>query len=145
MPMSITRTSPTRREPGATYRPIFGAWFVVVTLARIAGPSTSPVAALTPDGTSAATTGAPAALIAAMTPTSRLLIIELVLREGNAPGFGSADMMMMTLTGGAERTPGEFESLLARAGLPMTRVAFVQGECTVIVPSWWKMMLVGPV
>ena len=59
---------------------------------------------------------------AAMTPTSRLLIIELVLREGNAPGFGSADMMMMTLTGGAERTPGEFESLLARAGLTMTRV-----------------------
>ena len=40
----------------------------------------------------------------AMTPTSRLLIIELVLREGNAPGFGSADMAMMTLTGGAERT-----------------------------------------
>jgi hypothetical protein len=59
---------------------------------------------------------------AAMTPTSRLLIIELVLREGNAPGFGSADMMMMTLTGGAERTPREFESLLARAGLTMTRV-----------------------
>jgi hypothetical protein len=36
MPMSITRTSPTCRAPGATYRPIFGAWFVVVTLARIA-------------------------------------------------------------------------------------------------------------
>jgi len=59
---------------------------------------------------------------AAMTPTSRLLIIELVLREGNAPGFGSADMVMMTLTGGAERTAREFESLLARAGLTMTRV-----------------------
>ena len=59
---------------------------------------------------------------AAMTPTSRLLIIELVLREGNAPGFGSADMMMMTLTGGAERTAREFASLLARAGLTMTRV-----------------------
>jgi hypothetical protein len=41
-------------------------------------------------------------------PTSRLLIIELVLREGNAPGFGSADMVMMTLTGGAERTAGSF-------------------------------------
>ena len=66
--MSITRTSPTRHAPGATYRPIFGAWFVVVTSARIAGPSTSPVAAFTPEGTSAATTGAPAALIEAMTP-----------------------------------------------------------------------------
>ncbi len=59
---------------------------------------------------------------AAMTPTSRLLIIELVLRDGNAPGFGSADMVMMTLTGGAERTPREFASLLAGAGLTMTRV-----------------------
>src|SRR5205085_7539675 len=59
---------------------------------------------------------------AAMTPASRLLIIELVLREGNAPGFGSSDMVMMALTGGAERTAREFESLLARAGLTMTRV-----------------------
>ena len=59
---------------------------------------------------------------AAMTPTSRLLIIELVLREGNAPGFGSSDMVMMALTGGAERTAREFASLLARAGLTMTRV-----------------------
>ena len=59
---------------------------------------------------------------AAMTPTSRLLIIELVLREGNAPGFGSSDMVMMTLTGGAERTAAEFASLLAQAGLTMTRV-----------------------
>jgi hypothetical protein len=58
----------------------------------------------------------------AMSQTSRLLIIELVLREGNAPGFGSSDMMMMALTGGAERTAREFESLLARAGLRMTRV-----------------------
>jgi hypothetical protein len=57
-----------------------------------------------------------------MTPTSQLLIIELVLRNGNAPGFGSADTVMMTLTGGAERTALEFESLLARAGLRMTRV-----------------------
>jgi hypothetical protein len=31
-------------------------------------------------------------------------------------------MTMMTLTGGAERTAGEFESLLAGAGLTMTRV-----------------------
>jgi len=57
-----------------------------------------------------------------MSQKSRLLIIELVLREGNAPGFGSSDMMMMALTGGAERTTREFESLLARAGLTMTRV-----------------------
>ena len=58
----------------------------------------------------------------AMKATSRLLLVELVLREGNAPGFGSADMVMMVLTGGAERTAREYETLLARAGLRMTRV-----------------------
>jgi hypothetical protein len=31
-------------------------------------------------------------------------------------------MVMMTLTGGAERTAREFKSLLARAGLTMMRV-----------------------
>lgn len=58
----------------------------------------------------------------AMTPASRLLLIELVLREDGAPGFGSADMVMMVFTGGAERTAREYESLLARANLKMTRV-----------------------
>ena len=58
----------------------------------------------------------------AMTPSSRLLLIELVLRDSGAPGFGSADMTMMVLTGGAERTAREYESLLARAGLTLTRV-----------------------
>ena len=73
---------------------------------------------------------------AAMSQNSRLLIIELVLREGNAPGFGSSDMMMMALTGGAERTAREFASLLARAGLTMTRVlptttsaSIVEAQC----------------
>lgn len=58
----------------------------------------------------------------AMAPASRLLLIELVLRDSGAPGFGSADMTMMVLTGGAERTAREYEALLARAGLKMTRV-----------------------
>jgi hypothetical protein len=69
---------------------------------------------------------------AAMTLTSRLLIIELVLREGNAPGFGSSDMTMMALTGGAERTAREFESLLARAGLTMTRVLPTTTSATIV-------------
>ena len=58
----------------------------------------------------------------AMTPASRLLLIELVLRDSGAPGFGSSDMTMMVLAGGAERTAREYEALLARAGLKMTRV-----------------------
>jgi hypothetical protein len=53
---------------------------------------------------------------AAMTPTSRLLIIELVLREGNAPrlwqrGHGDDDVDWSR-----GRTARQFESLLARAG-----------------------------
>lgn len=58
----------------------------------------------------------------AMKPASRLLLIELVLQEGNAPGFGSSDMVMMVVTGGAERTAQEYAALLAPAGLQMTRV-----------------------
>jgi hypothetical protein len=58
----------------------------------------------------------------AMTAASRVLLIELVLRDNGAPGFGSADMSMMIFTGGAERTAREYESLLARAGLEMTRI-----------------------
>ena len=58
----------------------------------------------------------------AMKPASKLLLVELVLREGNAPGFGSSDMTMMALTGGAERTAQEYATLLAGAGLRMTRV-----------------------
>jgi hypothetical protein len=58
----------------------------------------------------------------AMIPSSRLLLIELVLRDTGAPGFGSADMSMMILTDGAERTAREYGSLLARGGFKLTRV-----------------------
>ena len=57
-----------------------------------------------------------------MTPTSRLLLVELLLREGGTPGFGSADMVMLVLQGAAERTAREYDALLAKAGLRMTRV-----------------------
>jgi hypothetical protein len=68
----------------------------------------------------------------AMKPTSRLLLIELVLREGNAPGFGSADMVMMVFTGGEERTAREYEELLARAGLRMTRVVPTASSASIV-------------
>ncbi len=59
---------------------------------------------------------------AAMGTTSRLLIIELVLQDGNPSGFGSSDISMLVLAGGAERTASEFETLLGKAGLQITRV-----------------------
>lgn len=58
----------------------------------------------------------------AMSETSRLLIVELVLRDGSPSGYGSSDISMLVLTGGAERTSSEYESLLAKAGLQLTRV-----------------------
>ena len=70
MPMSITCTSPAWALPGCTHRPGLAAWKVAVAAARTASPSTSPVEPLTPLGMSAATTGAPAPLIAAITSSS---------------------------------------------------------------------------
>ena len=57
-----------------------------------------------------------------MTPTSRLLIVELVLHEGGTSGYGSADLSMLVLLDGAERTAAEYDTLLAKAGLKMIRV-----------------------
>ena len=68
----------------------------------------------------------------AMRPTSRLLLVELVLREGNAPGFGSADMVMMVFTGGEERTARQYKGLLVRAGLKMTRVVPTASSVSIV-------------
>ena len=70
IPMSITSTAPAWALPGWIHRPGFARWNVAVATARTAGPATAPVDASTPDGTSAAITGAPAALIASMTPAA---------------------------------------------------------------------------
>jgi hypothetical protein len=68
----------------------------------------------------------------AMKAGSKLLLIEAVLREGNAPGFGSADMVMMVMAGGQERTAREYESLLAKAGLRMTNVIPTSTNASII-------------
>ena len=66
MPMSTTRTAPACVLPGLIHSPGLAAAKVAVARASIASPSTTPVAASTPLGTSAATTGSAAALSAAM-------------------------------------------------------------------------------
>src|SRR3954464_4207175 len=67
IPMSTTSTTPACALPGWIQRPGLAWWNVAVATARTAEPSTSPVEALTPLGTSAAITRARAALIARMT------------------------------------------------------------------------------
>ena len=59
----------------------------------------------------------------AMSPSSRLLIVESVLSEGNT--FHPAkilDITMLTLTPGQERTESEYRDLLQKAGFQLTRV-----------------------
>jgi len=59
----------------------------------------------------------------AMGPTSRLLIIEMVLPPGNTPHPGKLlDLMMLVGPGGRERTEQEYAALLGHAGLRLTRV-----------------------
>jgi O-methyltransferase domain len=59
----------------------------------------------------------------AMTPDSRLLIIEMVLPAGDTPHPGKMlDMMMLVGPGGQERTEQEYGTLLGKAGLSLIRV-----------------------
>jgi len=53
----------------------------------------------------------------AMNPDGRLLIIEMVLPEGDVPHLGKlADMEMLVMAGGLERTEQEYGTLLGKAG-----------------------------
>ncbi|HEV2465469.1 MAG TPA: methyltransferase [Acidobacteriaceae bacterium] len=59
----------------------------------------------------------------AMNPSSRLLLAEMVLPEGNTPHPGKMlDMVMLTVPGGEERTASQYSDLLDEAGFQMTRV-----------------------
>lgn len=58
-----------------------------------------------------------------MSAGSRLLIVEMVLPEGNAFHPGKAlDITMLTLTGGQERSEPEYRALLEKASFRLTRV-----------------------
>jgi hypothetical protein len=59
----------------------------------------------------------------AMRPDGTIIVIDAVVPSGNAPHYGKLqDMFMMLSLTGQERTRPEFENLLARAGLRITRV-----------------------
>jgi hypothetical protein len=69
----------------------------------------------------------------AMKPGAKLLIVEFVLPEGNTPHFGKlADMVMMTIPGGEERTAGEYRALLTAANLTMTRVIPTSSDVSIV-------------
>jgi hypothetical protein len=59
----------------------------------------------------------------AMDENGKLLLIEMVVPEGNQPDLSKfLDLDMMVMTGGRERTEAEFNSLLAASGFKLTRV-----------------------
>lgn len=64
----------------------------------------------------------------AMGPGSTLLIVEMIVPPGNEPSAAKLlDLEMLVVTGGRERTEGEFGSLLAAAGLSLERVLAIGG------------------
>lgn len=56
-----------------------------------------------------------------MSATSRLLIIEVII-EADSVFAKLLDLMMLVAIDGRERTQSEYERLLSRAGLKLTRV-----------------------
>jgi hypothetical protein len=69
----------------------------------------------------------------AMRPGAKLLIVEFVLPEGDTPHFGKlADMVMLTIPGGEERTPDEYRTLLDAAGFSMTRVVPTTSDVSIV-------------
>jgi hypothetical protein len=66
-------------------------------------------------------------------PGARLLIIEALVSE--TPGRHSSkvlDVMMLAVTGGRERTPSQYEMLLAGAGFRIQRVIPTPSEYSVL-------------
>ena len=74
----------------------------------------------------------------AIGPNGRLLIVEMVLPEGDTPHLGKMlDMMMLLGPGGQERTGEEYRVLLKRADFRMTRVIPTASDVSIVeaVPS----------
>lgn len=69
----------------------------------------------------------------AMKPAAKLLLIEMVLPQGNTPHPGKLlDIMMLTGPGGKERTEPEYAHLLAKAHFHLTRVVPTHSSASII-------------
>lgn len=59
----------------------------------------------------------------AMGDGGKLLVIESVISSGNEPSFGKfMDLNMLVMTGGRERTEGQYRELMAAGGFDLTKV-----------------------
>ena len=74
----------------------------------------------------------------AMPAHGKLLVIELVLPEGEEPAMGKwLDLHMLALSGGRERTAAEYAALFRAAGFELARVVPTAAGASVVeaVPS----------
>lgn len=69
----------------------------------------------------------------AMKPTARLLVVEMVLTDGDAPHPGKMlDMAMLSQTGGEERSEAEYSLLLKKAGFCLTSVVPTRSSTSIV-------------
>jgi O-methyltransferase domain/Dimerisation domain len=69
----------------------------------------------------------------AMNPSGRILVVEMVLPDGDTPHPGKIiDMGMLVAPGGQERTEEEYGTLLSKAGLRLTRVVPTESAVSVV-------------
>jgi SAM-dependent methyltransferase len=69
----------------------------------------------------------------AIGPEGRLLILEAVLPEDDTPHPGKMmDLLMLTVTGGLERTGSEYSQLLARAGFRVGRIISLASDQSIV-------------
>ena len=68
-----------------------------------------------------------------MSDKSRLLIIEMIVPEGNEFSVSKLlDLEMMVITGGRERTGTEFREIVTSAGLNISQITPVKDDVHII-------------
>jgi hypothetical protein len=71
---------------------------------------------------------------AAVKPDSRVILIEFTLPETSEYAYGkTADLTMLALTGGQERTATEYRQLLDRVGLEVEQVILTPAQTSLII------------
>lgn len=69
----------------------------------------------------------------AMKPDGRLLIVEMVLPDGDEPHPGKIlDIVMLVMPGGQERTKAEYATLLEKAGFKLNRIVPTNSAVSVV-------------
>jgi hypothetical protein len=70
---------------------------------------------------------------AAMKPNGKVLLVELIIPEGNDPHLGKImDLEMLVSPGGVERTAEEYRTLMAKAGLRLTKVVPTKSAYSIV-------------